>query len=491
MEYKTKRSMGCMPGWKEFRVKKTFAALLALILLGTVGCQSAEEPVEKESALSEETTETMPTEETEAVTEEPVGPTIEEMLTEWRAESERVHIIDCEDAVSKYFIGRTDKPSLEYKVGDTMTMDIVLVADDAIVSCDYFYYTITSDWGYVKAGEVPGDTGELTLSVDCEEAGGIRVQVSARDEMGFQCEGVDTFEGGVLVNFDDIVSAVSEPEDFDEFWAGELDRLFAIEPTAIKAEKLTGTDGVEGFDVFDMTINMGEGDPVRAYLSYPTGAEVGSLKGKLVFYGYGVYAPLKICQNDCIVMSVCAHSIDLNGDAGYYNDLFGGALKEYGFDAEENQSPATCYFRGMALRDVQAARYLMTMAQWNGRDLEVEGESQGGFQSAMVAALLGDKITKCSLRIPWMCDIGGDTIGRIDGWQPEFVDGLRYFDTVSFARRITCDTTIYAGLGDYVCPPSGIAALYNEMTCPVELTFAQNGTHGYRGPNSDMYTKAK
>ena len=32
---------------------------------------------------------------------------------------------------------------------------------------------------------------------------------------------------------------------------------------------------------------------------------------------------------------------------------------------------------------------------------------------------------------------------------------------------------------NYICPPSGIMAMYNEMTCTKSIQFIQNRTHEY------------
>jgi cephalosporin-C deacetylase-like acetyl esterase len=35
------------------------------------------------------------------------------------------------------------------------------------------------------------------------------------------------------------------------------------------------------------------------------------------------------------------------------------------------------------------------------------------------------------------------------------------------------------GLGDYICPPSGIVALYNALDCKVTMTVKQGMTHSF------------
>ena len=67
---------------------------------------------------------------------------------------------------------------------------------------------------------------------------------------------------------------------------------------------------------------------------------------------------------------------------------------------------------------------------------------------------------------PWCCDLGGIRLNRLRGWRPDFTDALGYYDPVNMAKRIHCKTSITSGLGDYVCPPSGVSVLYNNIKAP-------------------------
>ena len=47
----------------------------------------------------------------------------------------------------------------------------------------------------------------------------------------------------------------------------------------------------------------------------------------------------------------------------------------------------------------------------------------------------------------------------------------------------TCRTTItWAGLGDYICPPSGVMAFYNAIPSHKSITFIQGAMHLYVPP---------
>ena len=65
------------------------------------------------------------------------------------------------------------------------------------------------------------------------------------------------------------------------------------------------------------------------------------------------------------------------------------------------------------------------------------------------------------------------------GWRPGYSNGIRYYDTVYFAKRIKCPVEMLAGLGDYTCPPSGITVLYYNFTSEKKITWWQNRTHSY------------
>ena len=70
-------------------------------------------------------------------------------------------------------------------------------------------------------------------------------------------------------------------------------------------------------------------------------------------------------------------------------------------------------------------------------------------------------------------------------WGVDWTDAMGYFDPINLAKYVpsTCHVTITrAGLGDYTCPPSGLAILYNNLKSPKTINWMQNSTHGYIPP---------
>ena len=41
-------------------------------------------------------------------------------------------------------------------------------------------------------------------------------------------------------------------------------------------------------------------------------------------------------------------------------------------------------------------------------------------------------------------------------------------------------------MGDYTCPPSGVAILYNNIKSPKKIRWFQGSTHGYVPPNPQI-----
>lgn len=164
----------------------------------------------------------------------------------------------------------------------------------------------------------------------------------------------------------------------------------------------------------------------------------------------------------------------------------------HGFDPKQNSDPETAYFCGMTYRVMRGAEYLKSRPEWNGKDFIVTGASQGGLQAIWAAALVPG-VTSAMVQIPWCCDIGGTSIGRNHGeWYVQWVPALGYYDPANMARLIPkgCRVAVtHAGIGDYTCPPTGVAVFYNNLTCSKMIKWSQGATHGYTPPERQNFVK--
>jgi cephalosporin-C deacetylase-like acetyl esterase len=76
-----------------------------------------------------------------------------------------------------------------------------------------------------------------------------------------------------------------------------------------------------------------------------------------------------------------------------------------------------------------------------------------------------------------------------NGWYVPWTDSMGYYDAVNFARRIPASCRVEvtrAGLGDYTCPPAGIARLWNAVhPGNKKIVWVQGSQHGYTPPDYD------
>ncbi|MBO7153615.1 MAG: acetylxylan esterase, partial [Lentisphaeria bacterium] len=73
------------------------------------------------------------------------------------------------------------------------------------------------------------------------------------------------------------------------------------------------------------------------------------------------------------------------------------------------------------------------------------------------------------------------TLGRIaPNCGVPYTSEMDYYDAAYHAKRVKCPVVIpRAGIGDYTCPPSGIAVAYNNIKTPKAIYWMQGSTHGY------------
>ena len=116
--------------------------------------------------------------------------------------------------------------------------------------------------------------------------------------------------------------------------------------------------------------------------------------------------------------------------------------------------------------------------------------SQGGLQT-MWATALDQDVTLAHPSITWCCDLAGTAKAkRLHGrWRIEYVPALDYYDPVFMAKRIKKAEVhiLRAGLGDYTCPPSGLAISYLNLATPKKsIRWVQGSNHSFVPKKSDV-----
>jgi cephalosporin-C deacetylase-like acetyl esterase len=88
-----------------------------------------------------------------------------------------------------------------------------------------------------------------------------------------------------------------------------------------------------------------------------------------------------------------------------------------------------------------------------------------------------------------MCNVGMERQGRVPSkFLPEYTDAIRYFDAANHAKRIKANVYIVSGLGDYTCPPTAQAVLFNNIKAPKKILFVQGKQHPQEMPGGKSYS---
>jgi cephalosporin-C deacetylase len=386
-------------------------------------------------------------------------------------------------ATNVSLVGSTDQEPVAYQPGETITFKLQLLEDGKPLAGKTIKWVRTGDDGTTANGEaVTVEAQPLTVATSTEQPGFIRIEATAFNADGSPLQDARSqtvkFDGGAGVAPGKL-AGYPEPADFDAFWKAQKARLAQVPPIAELTE-VSPTNAA--LQIFDVKINC-VGKPVSGYISRPRDAKAKSLPAQISFHGYGVRSANQPNWGGAIAMDVNAHGIENGRPAEYYRKLEQGELKNYAFNKEANARPETAYFNGLMLRVLRALEYLKSRPEWDGKTLIVSGGSQGGLQ-AITAAALDPDVTKCNAYKPWCCDLGGAKLGRLSGWRPDWTEGLAYYDIANMAQRVHCETYVSAGLGDYVCPPSGVSVLYNRLQGPKTIDYLQGSTHGYDPPDA-------
>ena len=396
--------------------------------------------------------------------------------------------------------GGTDKNPLSYTKNDEITFRFACYSGEKLVSVPYIKYEIYNEaTGRSTNGYVDASSGSATVTVSATgKAGAVYVDVSAcnasKNKITENITTIDGyhFRGSAIVDSQSITMSVETPSDFDNFWNTQKTALYSSPIEIIEmVEKQSGKSGFKLFYVeLKCNVYSGETDGiVSGYLTYPISASSSSkIDLRVAFKGYSFSASSPSYNAGAATFSVCAHSIDCelaNSDSSYLSEQ---EKKNTIFDKTANSNRETAYFRGMIMRDLQAARFMMEYFGekgigdgkgkefWNGTNFIASGGSQGAFQAIAVAAL-DENITYLNISIPWMCDVKAANGRRKSNFIMDYTSALEYYDTTSFAHLITCKTRVSLSLGDATAPVSGVIAFYNALTCEKTLVASQNASH--------------
>lgn len=341
-----------------------------------------------------------------------------------------------------------------------------------------------------KHGSVKLKNGRAVINMGTKKTPGFRDM-----KLSVSLDG-KTYEHHIKVGFsvDKIKPYTQEPQDFRTFWQKNVEELKQV-PMSYTKElyKDYCTDKIDCYLVKLQIDNMGHS--MYGFLFYPKNAQPGKHPVVLCPPGAGIKTikdPMRnkyYAENGFVRFEVEIHGLDprissetFGEISRAFNDRNGGYL------ANGLENKDIYYMKHVYVGLVRCIDFLTSLPEWDGKNVAVQGGSQGG-ALAIIAAGLDSRVTQCVANHPALSDMAGYAAKGGTGGYPHFcrqpqilsnkdcLNTLAYFDVVNFARYVKAPTYLTWGYNDVTCPPTTSYAVWNTLKCTKESLLTPINEH--------------
>ena len=341
-----------------------------------------------------------------------------------------------------------------------------------------------------KHGSVKLKNGRAVINMGTKKTPGFRDM-----KLSVSLDG-KTYEHHIKVGFsvDKIKPYTQEPQDFRSFWQKNVEELKLV-PLSYTKElyKDYCTDKIDCYLVKLQIDNMGHS--MYGFLFYPKNAQPGKHPVVLCPPGAGIKTikdPMRnkyYAENGFVRFEVEIHGLDprISSETfGEINRAFNDRNGGYLANGLENKD--IYYMKHVYVGLVRCIDFLTSLPEWDGKNVAVQGGSQGGALS-IIAAGLDSRVTQCVANHPALSDMAGYAAKGGTGGYPHFcrqpqilsnkdcLNTLAYFDVVNFARYVKAPTYLTWGYNDVTCPPTTSYAVWNTLKCTKESLLTPINEH--------------
>ena len=289
---------------------------------------------------------------------------------------------------------------------------------------------------------------------------------------------------------DKILPFTKMPDDFGNFWKQTLDEMHKT-PLSYTRE-LAKEYCTDKIDCWLIRLKIDKEHSMFGYLFMPKDREGKKLPAAFSPPGAGVktirfpmrhkYYPM----DGFIRLEVEIHGLDPRLSESTFKDITSAfASNDNGYFTNRIDNREAYYMRHVYAGMVRWTDFLCSLPEWDGKNLAVQGGSQGG-ALALVTAALDPRVTACCVNHPALTDMAAYTDkGRTGGYPhfkteiltPQVVNVLQYYDVINFCRIVKCPVRMTWGYNDNVCPPTTSYAAWNTLTCPKECVITPVNEH--------------
>lgn len=289
-----------------------------------------------------------------------------------------------------------------------------------------------------------------------------------------------------------IVPYTKEPADFLSWWQNNIDENHKY-PLKYTRE-LYKPYCTESVDCYLMKIEVNSShQSMYGYLLCPKNMTQSNHPVVLCPPGAGVktikdtdlrnYYP----ENGIIRLVMEIHGLNPTLDESTFVDIraaFDGKSKGYLYQGLESRE--RFYMKHVYEGLIKCVDFLTSMPEWDGKNVILQGGSQGGALSLVVAGL-DTRVTHVIVNHPALADMALAEKGGVSGYPhytkkdgmltPEKLNTMAYYDVVNFARHISAKTYMTWGYNDNTCPPTTSYAVWNTLSCPKESLITPINEH--------------
>ncbi|MBW7998267.1 MAG: acetylxylan esterase [Candidatus Glassbacteria bacterium] len=356
-----------------------------------------------------------------------------------------------------------DREDCLYALGDTVSFAVRCSAADAVIE-----YRLSVDGkAELERGWLELRGGEAVVRGMLDMPGFLRLDLTA-------VAGADTVRRawGCAVAPLAIRAAGALPDDFDRFWGQGKAELLRI-PLDARIEAVPGDEHES--TLYRISLANLEGSRIYCWYRVPKGQ--GPFPAVLAIPGAGVRREgtrENYAEAGFAVLTIAIHGVGQDHELEYYDQLGRGLLA--GYQRFGMDDPYRYYYRRVILGLIRCLDFLSSREEVDQERIAVQGSSQGGGLSLLVASL--DKRVKAlASNVPALCDHAGSLHGRPAGWpqllnhagateREQVMRTMGYYDAATAASRIEVPALLAAGFIDGVCAPTTVLAAFNNLKGP-------------------------
>ncbi|AKQ46436.1 hypothetical protein TH63_13690 [Rufibacter radiotolerans] len=333
-----------------------------------------------------------------------------------------------------------------------------------------------------KKGTMLLKEGQVKLDIGTSQEPGFRQLLVKAEHHG------KTYNGQVKVGFspEKILPTVTMPKDFLAFWNKAKTEAAKVPMDA--QVTLLPEHSTAKVDVYLVNLqNYRKGQRLYGYLCKPKAPG----KYPVLFTPPGAGVKATAPYTGFADQGFISFSIEIHGYSPMLNDKVYDSLKKVlaNYNTQNLEHRDAYYYKKVYLGCVRSIDYLVSLPEYDGKNVVVTGGSQGG-ALAIVTAALDKRVKALACFYPALSDMTGYLQGRAGGWPHLFTNGsasdanaqakintIGYYDVVNFAKQVTVPGFYSWGYNDNTCPPTSVYAVVNSVKAPKTISLSPIAAH--------------